>query len=94
MVTSIYNMYRNIITAPPASLSEFSASFNEFGELAISAKDADGVDISRAGLIIPNSPFALVYNPSTKDWSVIPMQDYPDGYQLVQTIIGVDQWQR
>lgn len=87
-------MPSQIIVAPVATLSEFSTSFNEFGELAISAKDADGVDISRAGLIIPNSPFTLVYNPSTKDWNVIPMQDYPEGSQLVQTIIGVDQWRR
>ena len=87
-------MPSQIIVAPLATLSEFETSFNKFGELVISAKDANGVDISRAGLIIPNSPFTLVYNPSTKDWSVIPMQDYPDGYQLVQTIIGVDQWRR
>lgn len=94
METSIYSMYSNIITAPLASLSEFQASINELGELVISAKDADGNDISRAGLTMPPSPFCLVYNPTTKDWSAIPLRDYPDGYQLVQTIIGVDQWQR
>ena len=94
MVTSIYNMYSNIITAPLASLSEFQASINEFGELVISAKDADGNDISRAGLAMPPSPFCLTYNATTKDWQAIPLRDYPNGYQLVQTVIGVDQWRR
>ena len=83
-----------IVVAPVATLSEFATSINEFGELVITAKDADGNDISRAGLIMPPSPFVLVYNPTTKDWSAIPLRDYPDGYQLVQTVIGVDQWQR
>lgn len=79
-----------IVVAPVATLSEFATSINELGELVITAKDADGNDISRAGLIMPPSPFILVYNPITKDWSAIPLRDYPDGYQLVQTIIGVD----
>lgn len=83
-----------IIVAPIATLSEFETSINEVGELVISAKDANGNDISRAGLTMPPSPFCLVYNATTKDWSAIPLQDYPNGYQLVQTIIGVDQWQR
>lgn len=83
-----------IIVAPIATLSEFETSINEFGELVIFAKDSNGNDISRAGLTIPSSPFSLVYNPVTKDWLAIPLRDYPDGYQLVQTIIGVDQWQR
>ncbi len=83
-----------IVVAPVATLSEFATSINELGELVITAKDADGNDISRAGLIMPPSPFILVYNPTTKDWSAIPLRDYPEGYQLVQTIIGVDQWQR
>lgn len=83
-----------IIVAPIATLSEFETSINELGELVITAKDANGNDISRAGLTMPPSPFCLVYNPTVKDWQVIPLRDYPDGYQLVQTIIGVDQWQR
>lgn len=83
-----------IIVAPVATLSEFETSINEVGELVILAKDANGNDISRAGLTMPPSPFCLLYNPTTQDWSAIPLQDYPSGYQLVQTIIGVDQWQR
>lgn len=83
-------MYSKVTVAPMAALSEFETSLNEFGELAISAKDADGVDISIAGLIIPSGPFSLVYNPITKDWGVIPLRDYPSGYQLVETIIGVE----
>lgn len=79
-----------IIVAPVATLSEFETSFNNAGELVITAKDANGNDISRASLIIPPGPFCLVYSPIAKDWNAIPLKEFPDGYQLVQTIIGVE----
>jgi formylmethanofuran dehydrogenase subunit D len=82
-------MPTEIIVAPVATLSEFSITFNNYAEIIVTAKDADGNDISRSGgITIPNGPFALLFNPATKDWITATISDFPIGYELVQCILG------
>lgn len=82
-------MPTEIIVAPVATLSEFNVTFNNYAEMVVSAKDADGNDISRSGgITVPNGPFVLLFNPTTKDWMTANISDFPKGYELVQCILG------
>lgn len=83
-------MPTEIVVAPVATLSEFEPSFNSNGELLISAKDADGNDISKSAMLIPASPFMLIFNPIDKNWGIISFQEFPKDYQLVKVITGVE----
>lgn len=63
-----------------------SITFNEYGEILIKAHLPDGTDVSRSGgLMVPESPYALIYNKDTKDWAVTnAITPVSSGYEIVK----------
>jgi hypothetical protein len=84
-------MASEIRVAPTITLSEFNVAFNSSDEMLITARDSNGIDISRSGgLPVPPYPFVLAYNPESKDWITISLQEFPNGYKMVTCITGVN----
>jgi hypothetical protein len=76
--------------APASILKSISLSLNQYGELVIDAVDGNDEDASRAALPAPAGPFLLAFNPLTRDWTAIPTQDIPDGYEIAKIIKKVE----
>jgi len=76
--------------APASTLKSISLSLNQYGELVIDAVDGNDEDASRAALPAPVGPFLLAFNPLTRDWTAIPTQEIPDGYEIAKIIKKVE----
>ena len=85
--THLESLRSNMIEEAPAStLKSISLSLNEYGELVIDAVDGNNEDVSRAALLFPPGAFLLAFNPLTSDWTTVPTQEIPEGYEVAKVI--------